>query len=63
MNDFWFQEGHSQGYLQGWNDRRELEKAILDAITNPQMNETQLKLLMQLRVDFLSDGERFDDSK
>ena len=55
MNDFWWQAGHDQGYLDGWNDRREMEEAILRAIENPELNEVQLKLLMQIKESFLND--------
>lgn len=55
MNDFWWKAGHDQGYLDGWNDRREMEEAILKAIENPELNEVQLKLLMQIKESFLDD--------
>jgi hypothetical protein len=50
-----------EGYLQGWNDRREREKAILNAIENPQMSEVQLKILMQMRSEFTNDESRNEE--
>lgn len=57
MNDFWWKEGHEQGYLDGWNDRRKLEESILNAIANPELNEVQLKLLMQIKDSFLNETD------
>lgn len=51
------------GYLQGWNDRREFERLILDATayTITDLNQAQTKLLLQLRADFTNDGARFEE--
>lgn len=63
MNDFWWKEGHEQGYQQGWNDRREMEEAILKAIENPQMSEVQRKLLTEIRHEFLTQEDRPEEDK
>jgi hypothetical protein len=49
------------GYLQGWNDRREFERLILDATAYSLVNITQAdsKLLLQIREDLTNDGKRF----
>jgi len=44
-------------YLNGWNDRRELEEAILKAIEHPQMSEVQLRLLMELRSELFKEDD------
>lgn len=45
------------GYQQGWNDRREFEEKILDAINNPQMSDVQKKILMELKNEFINEEE------
>ena len=50
-----------EDYLMGWNDRREREKAILDATSRTNLTEAQEKLLSQIRADLSNDGARFDE--
>jgi len=52
-----------EGYLKGWNDRREFEKLILDATayTLNNMTQPQAQLLLQIRADFTDDGARFEE--
>ena len=49
------------GYLQGWIDRRDFEKLILDATAYSikDFDKVQVDLLLQIREDLTNDGKRF----
>lgn len=49
------------GYLKGWNDRREFERLILDATayTVSNLSKEKADLLLQIREDLTTDGSRF----
>jgi hypothetical protein len=52
-----------EDYLNGWNDRRELERKILDAINNPSINPVHAKFLEMIREELTADNARRDESQ
>lgn len=43
-------------YLQGWNDRRVLETALLDAFAKAPLTNEQHKLLSDIRESLTNEG-------
>ena len=58
MNDFWWNEGRESGHLQGWNDRRDFERRLLDAfIQRTDLSDGEKFLLEELRDEMLPPTE------
>lgn len=54
-------EEWEHGYQQGWNDNRERDRLILEAINNPTLNDVQLKLLKDIISQLLNNGATDDE--